>query len=262
MNKKRQVTIRAILSSPRIGFTHTWHCIHQALRGIPIDSYRGCWWERGIEGSLQKALDAKTDFVITADYDSIFAESHLQALIKCIVENDHIDVLSSWQMRRGSGHSLMWPVGYKQGKQFKVDINKPLRVHTAHFGLTIIRVSALRKIPHPWFMNIPNGAKCRTKKDGTRVIELPPKGCCWGVDEYNGPNPKVDADIYFWNLLEKHGKKAYVLPCVKIGHLEELVAAPDVTTGMSQHYYPDQYETSNPRPVKVNPRKGKDEKPK
>ncbi len=254
-----EIKINGILSSPRLGFTQTWHCIHNAMAGIPVASYRGCWWERGIEEHLQKSIKDGTDFVVTFDYDSIFTAAHFETLLECIVGNDDIDVISSWQMRRGYGTSLM-SFSDKPMERREVDIYTPLRVKSAHFGLTIIRLSSMKDVPAPWLWNIPNGCQEIILPNGNRAIEMLPDCGGWG-DAKEGISPKVDADVYFWNQLEKAGKKAYVLPCVKIGHLEELVAAPDEKTGMSQHYYPSDYETSNPHPVKVNPRKGKDEKP-
>ncbi len=251
-----EITFSAILSSPRIGFTSTWHCIHTAIKGVPCASYVGPWWERGIQQHLVNAQKLGTDFVVTFDYDSIFTEQDFDALLQAIVNDDKIDAISSLQMRRGKGHALL-TIGAQAQQEIKADSNTPIKVSTAHFGLTIFRVSAFKDIPLPWLWNVPNGGRFITLPNGNEALEMLPTFGGW-EDEHEG---RLDADIYLWKKFEKYGRSAYVLPGVQIGHIEEVIASPNPLNGKVRHCYLSDYGKAQRNNVDVEPRKEKDEKP-
>ena len=71
-------------------------------------------------------------------------------------------------------------------------------VRHAHFGLTLIRADALRSMPKPWFLGVPNEAG-------------------------EWAEGKSDPDIYFWRRWEEAGRTLYIAPRVSIGHLELMV---------------------------------------
>ena len=74
-----------------------------------------------------------------------------------------------------------------------------IQVATAHFGLTLIRADALRKMERPWFKGEP-------APDGS-----------WGEG-------RTDDDIWFWRQADKAGLKSWITPKVRIGHAELVVA--------------------------------------
>jgi hypothetical protein len=80
------------------------------------------------------------------------------------------------------------------------------KVHTAHFGLTLIRTEALRKLPKPWFHSVPSAAgewqrRRRPHRRGHPVLA-----------EMGGET----------------GNSLHIAPRVVIGHLELCVRWPDV----------------------------------
>ena len=86
------------------------------------------------------------------------------------------------------------------GSQTQVDITAdPLKVTTAHFGLTLLRMEHFKDLPKPWFKGEPD-------KDGG-----------WGDD-------RLDDDIWFWHIWRKAGRTVYMAPRVRIGHLELIVS--------------------------------------
>jgi hypothetical protein len=94
---------------------------------------------------------------------------------------------------------------------------------TAHFGLTVIRTSALRRTPKPWFVGIPN-----EKGD-------------WG-------DGRRDPDIGFWHRFREAGNTVAVCPQVAIGHAELVITWPDQRLG-AIHQYPTHYwEAGGRRP--------------
>jgi len=88
-------------------------------------------------------------------------------------------------------------------------------VDTAHFGLTIIRTAALRRMKKPWFHGVPND------KDE------------WG-------DGRVDPDIFFWKQFRESGNVAAVCPQVAIGHAELVITWPDQKL-QAIHQYPTHF---------------------
>ena len=98
-----------------------------------------------------------------------------------------------------------------------------------HFGCTLIRVEALRKVKKPWFLATPNA-------DG----------------EWEGQ--KVDDDIHFWKQCQEANLKIGISPKVSIGHLEVVATWPGHNlASLHQPFY--QYLRSGP-PWYVKSREG------
>jgi hypothetical protein len=97
---------------------------------------------------------------------------------------------------------------------------QPVKVDTAHFGLTAIKLDRLKDVPKPW---------------------------CWSTPTEDGlweDGQKTDEDIYFWRQWQKHGRTIYVDGSVNIGHMEEMVSGFD-ETGKHMYCYPNEwYEVS------------------
>ena len=145
------------------------------------------------------AIEQGVEWILSIDSDSMFNTGHLEKLLQQFAQTPEADAMAALQCRRGKGFPLMTIEG--QTSQTISD-KKPFRVTTAHFGLTLIRVSALKEVAKPWFFSRPDS-------DG----------------EYG--DDRLDDDIWFWHQWKEAGKSIYVAPDVSIGHLEETVAVFD-----------------------------------
>ena len=193
-----QVKIKAVMSIPRLGFNDTWGCVNDVLNQfrIPVASYMGAFWGQCMQRAFVDALADGTDWILTLDYDSLFTAKHLQTMMQMMARNPEIGALAPLQMKRGSAV----PLHTIEGKtRMEINSDDPVEVSTAHFGLTLIRVESLKKMPKPWFQCVPG-----------------PSG------DYD--DDRLDGDIYFWKKFRESGNKVFVAPTVSIGHLETMVA--------------------------------------
>ena len=191
------IKIAAMMSVPRYGSLNARGIIDMALRPfkIPLRISTGVFWGQCMQRMFQAAVDENLDWILTIDYDSLFTDKQVSDLMVTFGRNPHIDALAALQCRRHGEHPLMIIAGQAQ----TVVTGAPIKVDTAHFGLTLIRVEALRKMNKPWFHSI-------TDKSGG-----------WG-------DGRVDDDIYFWHRWRDAGLSLYVDPACAIGHEEECVS--------------------------------------
>jgi len=126
--------------------------------GIPIVTSGGVFYGQCMQRMLEDAVEAGIDIAVTVDFDSVFRPDQLRQLIDVIVNSDHIDALAALQSRRGAAQPLFNPDGeYEVGKVCEVAFEgEPLKVSTAHFGLTAIKLARLKDVPKPWFFSKPN----------------------------------------------------------------------------------------------------------
>ncbi len=211
-NENATLKITAIMSVPRLGFNDNWGCIVDALRPfkIPVRRFTGVFWGQCMQAVLEDCLKDGLDWVLAVDYDSMFTSQHLDTLMGIFGANPDIDALAALQCRRAGDTPLC---AIKGQAQVAVD-GSPIKVHTAHFGLTLLRVPELKDIEKPWFKGEPD-------KDGG-----------WSDEG------RMDPDIWFWHQWRKAGKTVYTTPMVRIGHLSVMVGEFDenmkhryVTTG-------------------------------
>ena len=90
-----------------------------------------------------------------------------------------------------------------------------------HFGLTLIRVEALKRIPRPWFLHHP----------------APDGGYGDG---------RVDEDIHFWRQARAAGLAIGITPQVRIGHLQLVVSWPDENLRPVHQYLPEYGKEGRP----------------
>ena len=219
--------IAAIMSLPRLAWTDNFGCAQHALVPLGINLFfsSGVFWGQCLTRLMEMAIKEGNEYIITIDYDSIFTRQHVQRLCQLMIESD-ADMIVPVQVRRENNHSMFTmrgADGQLRTQVPQIEFDKVLTpILTGHFGLTIIRVSALEKMPKPWFLAIPNN-------DGS-----------WN-------DPHIDEDIYFWNNVEKSGLKVYLANEVRIGHLQNMIAWPEKNFAPRHQYVSDWYANGQPK---------------
>jgi predicted SAM-dependent methyltransferase len=222
-----QPTVQAVMSVPRLGFMDNFFCVTQlAAAGIPVRKFTGAFWGPCMERALQFAIDEGSDLVICMDYDTVFNLDHVAELMYAAKSYPEYDAFAPMQVSRGTEDLLMCTVD-KEGNAVHEHKAKPyydfdvVPVDSAHFGLTVIRTSALKKMNHPWFLGVP-------APDGT-----------WD-------DGRIDEDIFFWRQLKRSGGKLVMCPRVSIGHMELMVRWPGPDTHAVNQTVGDYHERGAP----------------
>lgn len=195
------VKMRGIVSVPRLGFTAQFGCVHAALDSLKIRyrQYTGAYWHHGIQNGIEDALADELDWLLFMDYDTLFTPANLSNLLQCFGEHGELDALAALQCRRAYDQPLFHGHDPAQARL----PNEPIVCRTAHFGMTLLRLDAMKGIPKPWFIDVPG-------PDGS----------------YQHPQHR-DPDVSFWDLLGKHGKRIAVAPHVKVAHIEDMCSIYD-----------------------------------
>ena len=196
--------IMAICSCPRLGYMDFMgqSIAAFAQNGVGYRNVYGAFWSQTLSNGIQTCIDEGNDYIITTDYDSIFTGDDVAQLIRLAEQNPEADAICAMQMGRFSGLLVSTDSGTLTRKELKTQPIVP--VVTGHFGLTIIRASAFKDLPKPWFWSKPDS-------DG----------------EWKAKSDKRDEDIYFWINFKESGRKLFVAPRIVIGHLELLIKWPD-----------------------------------
>jgi hypothetical protein len=205
------IKIAAVMTTPRYECAWARSSIMQSLDacGIPLTVLGGVYYGQAMQKMLSATVASGAAFVLTVDFDSVFLPAHVQKLLHQICQRQDIDAIAPMQPMRLNGA----PLATVEGGSVQWDGN-PVKVDTAHFGLTIIRLSSLAKVPKPWFLGTPNA-------DGE-----------WGEG-------KTDDDVHFWRVWKGAGNSVFIDPSVRIGHLEEMVSVFDENMRL-RHVYPQQ----------------------
>ena len=211
----------ACMSLPRHAFTANMFAgLELAFsRQIAFEKVEGAFWHQCLERVMSPHVDkGDCEWILTLDYDTYFTVEQFDEIARLMIENPHADAIAPMQVKRDDDKIIMGLVQedgqpMPEGKQVTLDhFNRPLvRASWAHFGMTIIRVEALKRMTHPWFVESPN-------KDGR-----------W--EEH-----RVDADIGFWKNFALAGNKLYLAAQVAIGHCQQVVTLPDKNL-RPQHAY-------------------------
>jgi hypothetical protein len=208
-----ELKVVGVMTLPRYSLTLTRNHIDRAFNrlGVGIRIKQGVFYGQCMQELLLDAVADGADYAITIDFDSLFGSKHIQRLLSVCVANPHIDALASMQARRG----MKYPLFTCYGQEVVTFEGEPLKVSTAHFGLTAIKLEAVKRCPLPLFQGHPGS-------DGK-----------YGDD-------RTDDDIWFWRQWEKAGNTVYVDSGCSIGHAEEMIAYYD-TEGQHQFMYPQQF---------------------
>jgi hypothetical protein len=195
------IQIVSVMSVPMCGWNPHWGCTTSALAPFGLADQVimfGAWWDHGVSNAFEDLIErGNVDWILAIDYDSMFTAEHVSNLLKRFGDNPHIDALAAIQPRRGSEETPIMSIGQTTEFEFA---DEAVKCDTAHFGLTLFRIEALRKMPLPWFMHTPD-----------------PRG------SYRSKS-RLDPDMYFWRKWADTGNTLYVDPHVRIGHLQPMVA--------------------------------------
>ena len=73
-------TIRAVMTTPRLGFNDMWNSAATVLPRFNIDlvNVGGAFWDQSLTLGLQRALDEGCDYILALDYDGVFNPAHAE----------------------------------------------------------------------------------------------------------------------------------------------------------------------------------------
>lgn len=208
------VRVSCAMSVPRLGWQDHMFCWARGLLpyGIAPIRLEGAFWGQCLERVLTDMVEADDDpsqpplWILTLDYDSVWEPDAVPRLLTYAVASD-FDCVAAVQMKRRHDEPLFtmdMPDGSRAGEVRRDHFiyHNIVEVNTAHFGLTFLKASALKKLPHPWFLGTPG-------EDGK-----------WGPD-------RTDDDIHYWKIAKEAGLKVGVCPRVVLGHAEVWLKWPD-----------------------------------
>lgn len=236
-NVEHDVKVVGALSAPRLGFMDNYYCSIQAFShfGIQITKGTGAFWDQTMYRLLSEHCKEEhgNDFIITMDYDSVFELDCVSRLVSAALISGY-DAVAPIQTKRDD-QSLMFSPKGMAGQSGKVTLpaewwEKPVQpIDSAHFGLTVIRCSALRRLPKPWFLGVPN------EEGGWE--DLPKE-----------KTARIDPDIFFWKQWRECGNTLGLCPQVAIGHAELVISWPNQSLKGIYQYPNDFWARGGRRP--------------
>lgn len=211
-----EIRVSGAMSVPRLGFMDNLFCCIEAVIpcNVKLRKHGGAFWGQSLTKVFERIIEEDNpDAILTIDYDSIFLPRHLAQLMQLMMLYPEIDALAPIQSSRHLPTTLFTVHGTHgenapliPRSQFEDDTT---RVATAHFGLTLIRTSALKRMTKPWFHSQPSAAG----------------------DWHDG---HLDEDIAFWRKWEAAGNSLHLANRVAIGHAELMCRWPDIN--LHVHY--------------------------
>lgn len=222
----KSLNIGAAMSVPRLGFMDNFFCAFQTLAplGIELRKFTGAFWGQCMERTMEEWIKEGKDWILTVDYDSVWTREVVNDLLELARDSD-ADAIAPIQAHRTKKTPLMCIRG-EDGKNRKeaprsMFMPELTQIQSAHFGLTLVRVSALKDITKPWFAGQP-------QDDGT-----------WGPY-------RTDDDVWFWKQWEEHGKTLYLANRCVIGHAELMVRWPNTEFETIYQHPTDFYRDGGP----------------
>jgi predicted SAM-dependent methyltransferase len=219
--------VHMVSSMPRLAFSDGFMSIAVASQQLcmPFTKTSGVFWGQCLTRAMMDVLvRGDAEYILTVDYDSVFGPSDVKALYRA-AKRSNADAIFALQMKRESDFALMTVLDDdgkpKSSLSLDDSTRDTIRVNTGHFGLTLIKCDALRKLKHPWFL--PHPAADGTWADG-----------------------RMDEDIHFWKAWAEAGNTLYQANRVKIGHLQLMITWPDQLWKARHDYLNDFYSRGKP----------------
>jgi hypothetical protein len=221
--------IHAVMSLPRVSWTETMGCVYSSLSqlGIEFTKATGVFWSQGLQRLMSNIVDKEpeTKYILTIDFDSIFDARDIIRLWQIMEDNPDIVALCPMQIGRDRDAVLMTVLGSDGRPVERMSVEELFKeaidIGSGHFGLTLIRTEALKKLPKPWFLGTPN-------KDGD-----------WG-------DGRIDDDIHFWKAVRAAGGRICATPKVRIGHLQLVISWPTSDLKVKHQYIGKYFEDGRP----------------
>lgn len=222
MDSPKTVTVSAVMTAPRYEAVWARNNIERAVQevGIPLNISGGVFYGQCMQIMLEDLVDKNVDYALTIDFDSVFTANDIKRLVSLVCQFDEIDAVTAIQPKRGCGEIL--GARFDGKTEFDWD-GRPIKVDSAHFGLTVIDLKKLAKLPKPWFHHQPD-------------------------DNGGWSGNKIDDDVWFWTQWSKAGNSVYIDPGTRLGHLEEVVSVFDEQMKL-QHIYPKDWNKANANSV-------------
>jgi len=231
-NVEAEIKVAAVMSTPRLGFTDNFFCVSSALapHGISPTKVTGAFWGQCLQRSMEQVID-NNDVILTVDYDTVFNAKTVEALLALLMHSGY-DAIAPLQTKREANAVMFALAGSdveektEVGREFFEKVVQP--VETAHFGLTFLRTSALKKMKKPWFL-------ARANDQG----------------EWTGGH--TDEDIYFWKQWAACGNTLGLATHVSVGHAELMVTWPSRTdaSGKVQQHTTEYWNSGQKAPEKA-----------
>lgn len=224
--------VAAVISMPRLGFNDFWSCAYQSLSAfrIPIRKSSGPYWDRDLVRGIEQSLEEyDPEWILTCDYDTIFTPVQVADLLSLAARYPHADAIAPLQTARWHNAPMFTIRHPKTGELIPhvereiLEGGEILRAETAHFGLTLLRASAMKELPKPWF-------KRQFSVSG----------------DYDGEGA-LDPDVNFWHHWKQNGKTLYIALRVPVGHCELTVRWPDINLDAATQL-PGEFWKSGPPP--------------
>lgn len=222
--------LHAVLSAPRLCFTDQVTAMVECVGKLklPTRIRQGVFWGQTLTAAIEQAVADGAEYVLTWDYDTVATPDDVVELYRLMRDTPDAAVIFAAQMGRDRNSLLMTirETADKNRSQIRRDEldAELLPASTGHFGLTLLRVSALKELAKPWFHHQPD-------KDGG-----------WG-------DGRVDEDIYFWRQVERAGQKVYQASHVVIGHMQLVATFPDRDLQPIHQYIADYRRDGKPEGV-------------
>jgi predicted SAM-dependent methyltransferase len=216
--------VHAVMSVPRLCFADQVACVIATVDKlkIPTRLRQGVFWGQTLTAAIEQAIQDGAEYILTIDYDSVFTPDDVRELYRLMQTNPEADAIFAMQVGRDRDSILLTIRKSATKNASGIERQKMaadlLPASTGHFGLTLIRVSSLQKMPKPWFLHHPD----------------PQNG--WG-------DGRVDEDIHFWRQAECSGWKVFQANRVVIGHGQFLISWPDQNL-QPVHQYAGDYRMS------------------
>jgi len=227
--------VSAITSIPRLGWNDHWGAVWQALRtpefNIPLFKFGGAFWEQGMQRGLNAMLENGTEWALCLDYDTLFDASDVKEILTLAAMYPEADAIVPVQVRRNNDQFLFSMKDEFGNLRRSADITEfdpdLTAIETGHFGMTLIKLAALRDIPKPWL---------------------------WSQPDENGDwsDDRCDADIYFWRKFRAAGKKVFQANHIKIGHLQIISSWTTNDWQIRHQYLSDWTENGKPEECRRN----------